>query len=149
LFIVEACQKLGLTYSEYVMLKHIYQDEGAKQDELAEALFLDKAVVTRTVNMLEQKGFVRREQDSFDRRVKHIYLTERGLNQRAYLDNVLSTWIDYLIKDIPDDHVKMVMDGLDILGTRACDADFSKLVKSIPEGGEEDDENGDFDAIPR
>lgn len=56
IFVVEACEKLHLTYSEYVMLLRIYDHEGARQDELAAMLYLDKAVVTRTMTMLEKKG---------------------------------------------------------------------------------------------
>ena len=41
LFAVEACQKLHLTFSEYIMLIRIYDHEGAKQDELANMLYLD------------------------------------------------------------------------------------------------------------
>ena len=32
IFVVEACEKLHLTYSEYVMLLRIYDHEGARQD---------------------------------------------------------------------------------------------------------------------
>ena len=33
IFVVEACEKLHLTYSEYVMLLRIYDHEGARQDD--------------------------------------------------------------------------------------------------------------------
>ena len=39
IFVVEACEKLHLTYSEYVMLLRIYDHEGARQDELATMLY--------------------------------------------------------------------------------------------------------------
>ena len=39
IFVVEACEKLHLTYSEYVMLLRIYDHEGARQDELAAMLY--------------------------------------------------------------------------------------------------------------
>ena len=83
IFVVEACEKLHLTYSEYVMLLRIYDHEGARQDELAAMLYLDKAVVTRTMTMLEKKGLVYREQDARDKRAKHVYLTDYGKKQHA------------------------------------------------------------------
>ena len=76
LFVVEACQQFGLTFSEYSMLIRLYDKEGAKQDDLAAMLYLDKAVVTRTINLLVKKGFIYREADTVDRRIRHIYLTE-------------------------------------------------------------------------
>lgn len=92
IFVVEACEKLHLTYSEYVMLLRIYDHEGARQDELAAMLYLDKAVVTRTMTMLENKGLVYREQDARDKRAKHVYLTDYGKKQHAYLRNVIQRW---------------------------------------------------------
>ena len=39
LFVVEACQKLDLTFSEYIMLIRIFDHEGAKQDELWDRIY--------------------------------------------------------------------------------------------------------------
>ena len=74
-FVVEACQQMGLTFSEFTLLVRIHDTPGVKQDDLAKVLFLDKAVVTRTINALEQKGFIVRSQDKLDKRVKHVYLS--------------------------------------------------------------------------
>ena len=94
LFVVEACQELNLTFSEYIMLIRIFDNEGAKQDELASMLYLDKAVVTRTVNLLQEKGLIYREQDENDRRVRHIYLTDYGREQHHFLRNMILGWVD-------------------------------------------------------
>ncbi len=143
IFVVEACEKLHLTYSEYVMLLRIYDNEGARQDELAAMLYLDKAVVTRTMNMLEQKGLVYREQDTRDKRAKHVYLTDFGKEQHAYLRNVIKRWVDYLVEDMEPQDVKIIVKGIDHLVERACQANIYKLVKNIPEdepaGGKNDE----------
>lgn len=137
LFIVEACQKLNLTFSEYTLLMHIFEDEGAKQDEIASSLYLDKAVVTRTVNLLQEKGFIYREQDTRDRRVKHIYLTEYGRQQYNYLHNILNGWIAYLVKGMKDEDVERLFGDFDRLVERACDADLVKLAKKVTAKGNE------------
>ena len=105
LFVVEACQKLHLTFSEYIMLIRIYDHEGTKQDELANMLYLDKAVVTRTVNLLQEKGFIYREVDAADRRIKHIYLTDFGCQQHQFLRNIIQGWVDYLVRDMDEEEV--------------------------------------------
>ena len=136
LFIVEACQKLHLTFSEYIMLIRIFDNEGAKQDELANMLYLDKAVVTRTVNLLQEKGFIYREVDPADRRVKHIFLTEYGREQHQFLRNIIQGWIDYLVKDMDPAEVKGMFEGFHKLVDRACEADLVELAKHVPQGGE-------------
>lgn len=74
--------------------------KGAKRDELASMLYLDKAVVTRTVNLLQEKGLIYREQDENDRRVRHIYLTDHGREQHHFLRNIIQGWVDYLVADM-------------------------------------------------
>ena len=133
IFVVEACEKLHLTYSEYVMLLRIYDHEGARQDELAAMLYLDKAVVTRTMTMLENKGLVYREQDARDKRAKHVYLTDYGKKQHAYLRNVIQRWVDYLVADMAPADVETIVKGFDHLVDRACRADIRKLARDIPE----------------
>ena len=135
LFVVEACQKFGLTFSEYSMLIRLYDKEGAKQDDLAALLYLDKAVVTRTINLLVKKGFIYREADTVDRRIRHIYLTEYGRQQHDYLRNVIQGGIDYLVEDMDKDEFKQLFNGFHKLVDRACDADLVELAKKLPTGG--------------
>ena len=136
LFVVEACQKLNLTFSEYIMLIRIFDNEGAKQDELASMLYLDKAVVTRTVNLLQEKGFIYRKQDEVDRRVRHIYLTEHGRAQHQFLRNIIQGWVDYLVADMSEDEVQVLFNGFGELVSRACNVDLVKLARELPAGGE-------------
>ena len=85
-------------------------------------LYLDKAVVTRTMTMLEKKGLVYREQDARDKRAKHVYLTEYGKEQHAYLRNVIQRWVDYLVADMAPADVETIVKGFDHLVDRACRA---------------------------
>ena len=129
LFVVEACQELNLTFSEYIMLIRIFDNEGAKQDELASMLYLDKAVVTRTVNLLQEKGLIYREQDENDRRVRHIYLTDYGREQHNFLRNIIQGWVDYLVADMNEEEVRVLFNGFGQLVEWACAADLVKLAR--------------------
>ena len=72
LFVSAACEHLHLSYLEYVMLMRVFSFEGISQEDLSAALCLDKAVVTRTITLLEEKEMVCREKDVRDRRKKRI-----------------------------------------------------------------------------
>ncbi len=134
-FIVEACQEQGLTYSEFVLLVRLYDHEGSKQDELAAMLLLDKAVVTRTVNSLEEKGYITRRQDDKDKRVRHVYLTELGKERHTFLRNVIQCWADYLCEELPQENVRTVFAAFEQLTDRACKADLVAIARNIPDGG--------------
>ena len=132
LFVVEACERLHLTYSEYVMLIRLYDSEGAKQDDLANMLYLDKAVVTRTMNLLEDKGLVERRRDEHDRRVRRVYLTDFGREQHTYMRNIIQRWVDFLAGEMPPEQVKTIIHGFRTLADRASRADLQQLARDIP-----------------
>lgn len=67
---------LGLTRSQWWVLNHLFRYNGANQSELADILEIEKATLGRLLDRMEQKGWVRRENDANDRRAKRVYLTE-------------------------------------------------------------------------
>lgn len=67
---------LGFTRSQWWVLNHLFRNNGATQSELADILEVEKATLGRLLDRMEQKGWVRREPDAADRRVKHVFLTE-------------------------------------------------------------------------
>ncbi len=67
---------LGLTRSQWWVLTHLFRKDGITQSELAEILELEKPSLGRLLDRLEAKGWVRREEDSRDRRAKRVFLTD-------------------------------------------------------------------------
>lgn len=130
-FLVEACQKLGLTYSEYVLLMRIFEHEGSSQEDLAAMLFVDKAVVTRSMKLLEDKNLIYREKDTTDRRVKRIYMTEYGRSQEDFLKKVLTRWAEYLAQGMDRTEIDTLMRGFQEMAEKSCRADFRKLSDGL------------------
>jgi DNA-binding MarR family transcriptional regulator len=60
-------------------------DTSLPMHQLATLLGCDNSNVTGLVDRLEARGFVSREPDAEDRRVKHVVLTEAGGQMRAEL----------------------------------------------------------------
>lgn len=63
---------------EWIALVHIHHFEKQNQNQLVKATNRNKTAVTRLVNELERKGWVRRVEDKNDRRNNHIMLTVEG-----------------------------------------------------------------------
>jgi DNA-binding MarR family transcriptional regulator len=61
-----------------------------KMSELANALFCDNSNVTGIIDRLEERGLVRREAATGDRRVKLIVLTEEGEQMRVEITKRMS-----------------------------------------------------------
>ncbi len=131
LFVTAACEHLKLSYSEYVMLMRIFASEGLSQEELSSTLFLDKAVVTRTISLLEQKGMVYREKDARDQRMKRLYPTEQAKEEREYLEGIIYAWVDYLQQGMPREEAEAIAKGFLMASERASQANIPELVRRM------------------
>ncbi len=69
-------RSLGFTRSQWWVLNHLYRNNGLNQSELAELLEVEKATLGRLLDRMEQKGWIRREADANDRRVRRVFLTD-------------------------------------------------------------------------
>lgn len=71
-------QELGITRANYVTMHIIHEQPGITQAGLAILNDKDRNVITRVIDRLEEKGYVRRERCIHDRRSFSLYLTEEG-----------------------------------------------------------------------
>ncbi len=140
-FVAAACERLQITYLEYVMLLQIFSAEGMSQEDLVSVLRLDKAVVARTISLLEQKGMICRRRDSGDHRMKRLYPTEKAKAGEEYLEDVICTWMDYLLQDMDPEASAAFMSGISKVSERACRANLSELVQGIGKKREEKEKN--------
>lgn len=80
-------KSIGLTRSQCRVLIQLSQDDGRTQTELADIVKIEKAPLGRMLDKLEKAGWVHRELDLNDRRVRRVYTTSR-------IEPYLSTMID-------------------------------------------------------
>ncbi len=69
---------LGLTRSQWLVLRRLDRNPGVAQSELADMLEVEKATAGRLIDKLEDNGWVERRADSADRRIKRIHMTQKG-----------------------------------------------------------------------
>ena len=74
----EALAKLGITHGHFITLLYISENEGLTQAQLSEIHRKDRNIVSRNIDVLEEKGFVIRKRGIVDRRSFTIHLTDLG-----------------------------------------------------------------------
>lgn len=104
-----------LTSSDVLYLALLYEQDGRTQDEMAEAYTVDRAATTRRLQGLEKKGLVRREVDTFDRRIRRVYLTEKAMQYRTAIRRMA----DALFEGMSEEEVKAFMEQVEAMGQRA------------------------------
>jgi DNA-binding MarR family transcriptional regulator len=74
--------ELGLTYTQYITLICLHEQDGQSVGELGEKLFLESNTLTPILKKLEAMGYVRRQRSTADERVLVVSLTDKGRRLR-------------------------------------------------------------------
>ena len=70
--------ELDLTYTQYITMMVMWENEKVNVKELGELLYLDSGTLTPVLKKLEQKKFIGRHRDKDDERVLNVTLTDSG-----------------------------------------------------------------------
>lgn len=81
-------KEINLNKGQYLFLSRIAENPGIINDDLADLTKVDRTVVAKSVKKLENEGFIIKENDPDNKKIRHLFLTEKG--QQAY---------DYLIRE--------------------------------------------------
>jgi DNA-binding MarR family transcriptional regulator len=80
-----ALAPLGITRSQWWVLAFISRKDGLPQTQLANELDVGKVGVGALIDRLESSGFVIRQADPVDRRVKRVFVTKQA---RGFLEKL-------------------------------------------------------------
>ncbi len=86
-------REIDLARGQYVYLARICEAPSIIQEQLVNQLKVDRATVARSVQKLEQHGFVERRADESNQKIKRLFPTNQGLDvyQTIKAENDYST----------------------------------------------------------
>ncbi|WP_407355322.1 MarR family winged helix-turn-helix transcriptional regulator [Methanolobus sp. WCC5] len=85
IYLSKELEPYGIGSGQFPFFMRLLHQDGVSQETLASSLRYDRATITRSVNKLEEMGYVTRKRDPCDKRAYCIYLTDKGRE----MDNVL------------------------------------------------------------
>lgn len=71
-------KEYDLTRGQYLYLVRICEYPGIIQEKLADMIKVDRTTASRAIKKLEANGFIEKQADSANRKIKHIFPTEKG-----------------------------------------------------------------------
>lgn len=102
--------KLNLTYTQYITMMVLWENDEINIKELGERLYLDSGTLTPLLKALENKGFIKRSRDLNDERNVVIKLTKKGINLKekaSSLSNNVASCIKLNNKEAKDFYVAL------------------------------------------
>lgn len=95
--------RLDITMEQWSILAILWQKDGCTQQELGNKTYREKAGVTRLLDKLEQQNIINRVTDAHDRRVRFIYLTEKGRALEEKANQIVVETYQQAIGDISEE----------------------------------------------
>ena len=74
--------EINLTYTQYLVMMYLWENNKSNVKILGEALFLDSGTLTPLLKKLEEKGYIIRSRDKIDERNLNIEITKSGMKLR-------------------------------------------------------------------
>lgn len=109
----------NITPEQWSVLCRLQGNDGISQKELAARADKDPPTTTRILDVLERKGWVRREMNEEDRRSFGVYSTPEGVELAKRLGPIeLQTLYD-AARDIPQERLELFMQLLRQIGQTA------------------------------
>lgn len=96
----------GHSMSVGFILLHI-DKEGTPSTQLGPRMGMEPTSLSRTLKTMEEKGFIRREEDKVDKRVVRIFLTEEGLKARYLSRSVIFDFNNKVESRISKEHFEI------------------------------------------
>ena len=104
-----ADQDLGLNFTQYRVLKMLSNVPHISASELARRLEHDAGALTRLLDKMQERGFLRRHACAEDRRSVEISLTDAGRALSRPLRSISEQLTAYALSDLCDDEKVLLM----------------------------------------
>ena len=105
--------------SHYAFVLAVCRVPGRSQEELARELCLNKSTVARTLNCLEEKGYVERKALPNDKRQFSVYPTDKMLSVLPEIRQASAEWVELLSEGIGEDELEIFNSVLERMQDRA------------------------------
>lgn len=107
-------EPFGLTYTSYIVLLALWEEDGQTVKELGQKLYLDSGTLSPVLKKLESAGFVRKERNRRDERSVSIILTAKGRRTQQSALSIPKDMHALLTEDgqLDDERIKALRDEL-------------------------------------
>jgi MarR family transcriptional regulator, transcriptional regulator for hemolysin len=111
----QRARELHTTRAQWAVLVRLQRCEGAKQNELAEALDIAPITLGRLIDKLASAGLVERRDDPSDRRAHRLYLTAKAAPTLAALGVLAKDMMSRALAGVDEDSIGAMLKGLAVI----------------------------------
>jgi DNA-binding MarR family transcriptional regulator len=110
----------NIGWGHFAILMTLYDQEGRSQDSLAQSRGFDKTMIAKSILRLEKEGIVYRKIDQEDKRIKRLYLTEKGRTLMPEMQRIGNELNSLLLKSLDTDEASAAVEIIRKLALNAA-----------------------------
>lgn len=127
LYLNQAFKAKQLSGAETNVLMFLYTNgDRVSQDAIVSGVEVSKPAISRTINSLENKGYIVREPNPSDKRSNLINLTEKAWQEEEYIQSVYADFLTIAAKGLP---VAKVNEFVELLQQVSDNIDFYRRAE--------------------
>lgn len=100
--------KIGMYPGQPILIQLIHDHEGISQAELSKCSQKKPATLTTMLSRMEKVGYIKRIPDDHDRRITHLYLTEKGKDTYKEVKKLKQDQSKILFHDITKEEIQVL-----------------------------------------
>ncbi|GAA0738119.1 MarR family transcriptional regulator [Clostridium oceanicum] len=112
-YISKKLEKYNIGSGQYIFLIYLFNNNGMSQENISEALHINKGTTARAIKKLEKEGYVYREIDGNDKRINRIFITKEGLNIKKVIYESIKKWNEIVYKDFEKEEKESMVNLLE------------------------------------
>lgn len=120
--------EFDITFEQWSILIYLYNCDGKSQNEIAENTIRDKVSVTKIIDNLEKHNLVNRALDDNDRRVRRIFLTDKGKKVVPKLKKIADQTLEDAFSGVNKNDVESFKAVLSLIVQNLTGEDLLKFV---------------------
>lgn len=87
-------------WGQQFYIEYLYDHPGASAQEMVECIRVDKATLTKVIKKLTQIGYVEIVRSEKDKRIKHLYLTQKAIPAAKQIKEIHNHFYDAICDDL-------------------------------------------------
>ncbi len=107
-FTEKRLREFDLTFGEQIIIIFLSKNENVNQESISKRYMIDKGMVAKTLTRLEDKGFIKREQNPNNKRENIISLTEKSAYIMKYINAIFDDWNKILYGEMSKEDIDCV-----------------------------------------
>ena len=113
-------EREGLGSGQQFFLTYIYERQGITMYDLAKYGNFDKGTITKAVQKLKDMGYVEVETDLKDKRVRHLYVTDRAREAVERVYEARARWKEQISEGLSGEEIERLSAVLEKMEKNSC-----------------------------